>query len=178
MLYILVSCHAAGQEVQNRHSNRHTIVDLLPYQGTRTIGDFASYLEAPIHRPGVQYDTLRSAPREHALRDAELATVLIQVRDKVVRLPFELHTQTHYHIEPLETLLEIVTDRYAVRPKALDELSRHERRRANEPHPIAERYVRPHIAAHDPRVAHVADESDRKPLNLSLRLRKVLPEGK
>src|SRR5207249_11964310 len=84
---------AIHQEVEDGHAHGDAVGDLIHDDRVRAVGDVAGNFDAAVHRARVQDDDVRLGAGDGALRQAEVARVLVDGGEEILALAFELDPQ-------------------------------------------------------------------------------------
>src|SRR5439155_449097 len=96
----------AGEQIQHRHSHRHTVRDLIENHAVWTIGDPRVDLDATVHRPRMHDRERARRLLEPLERHAEHAVILAHARNEPLLHALELEPQHIEDVGPFDRFLD------------------------------------------------------------------------
>src|SRR5262249_45523907 len=90
---------ASREQVQDRHSHRHPVSDLIQDDRVRPVGHLGGDLHSPIHRTRMHHDGVGLRALEALQRQAVEVEILAQRGEGPVPHPLRLHAQHHHNVD-------------------------------------------------------------------------------
>src|SRR5207244_5145655 len=146
----------AGEQIQHRHSHRHTVRDLIENHAVWTIGDPRVDLDATVHRPRMHDRDAARRLLERLERHAEHAVILAHARNEPLLHALELEPQHIEDVGPFDRFLDAAE---ATHSQLLD-ATRHQGVGPADANLGAHFQQAPDVGPCHARVQHVADEAD------------------